>query len=149
MEGDRFWRNRDVTAGRSPQCFKLLQKRNLVRSLASYNMILPEIYQSQIRAHIEKNPEDATRLVGVNERQLMSLIARVSNLHNCHLEIQEINTTRIIKGGGCQSCKLAIADQILLTLVYLHHLSCSAFKPLTIQVRCVIREHLLYMGNAY
>ena len=77
---------------------------------------------SQLRLHIEKHREETQRLLGFDYDQLMELISHAENLHNQKKKLQESYKTRIIKAGGGRPPKLGIADQIILTLVYLHHL---------------------------
>ncbi|MCL1466661.1 helix-turn-helix domain-containing protein [Argonema galeatum] len=86
---------------------------------------------SQLREYIEKHPSEAQRLVGVDEEQLRSLISQAERLHNQKELVREQKKTRIIKAGGGRRAKLSLSDQILLTLVYLHHL--PTFQMLGVQ----------------
>jgi hypothetical protein len=53
---------------------------------------------------------------------LMGLITQAENLYDRQKIERELQKTRIIKPGSGRPPKLTLADQILLTLVYLHHL---------------------------
>ncbi len=86
---------------------------------------------SQLREHIERHPSETTRLLGLDYDQLIGLITHAENLYNQQKKVQENSKIRIIKGGGGRPPKLKIADQILLTLVYLHHL--PTFQMLGVQ----------------
>lgn len=77
---------------------------------------------SQLREHIERNPSETTRLLGLDYDQLIRLITHAENLYNQQKKVQDNSKIPIIKGGGGRPPKLDIAAQILLTLVYLHHL---------------------------
>jgi len=63
--------------------------------------------------------------------QLMGLITQAENLYDRQKIERELQKTRIIKPGSGRPPKLTLADQILLTLVYLHHL--PTFQILGVQ----------------
>lgn len=86
---------------------------------------------SQLREYIEKHPSEAQRLVGVDYEQLIELIGLAERLHQQKQLAVEQRKTRIIKGGGGRQPKLNLTDQVLLTLVYLHHL--PTFQMLGVQ----------------
>lgn len=86
---------------------------------------------SQLREHREKHPSETTRLLGLDYQQLMGLITHAQKLHNQKKRVQENYKTRIIRAGGGRPPKLAVDEQILLTLVYLHHL--PTFQMLGVQ----------------
>lgn len=86
---------------------------------------------SQLREYIEKHPSEAQRLVGVDYQQLIELISLAEKLHKQKQVAVEQRKTRIIKGGGGRQPKLNLNDQVLLTLVYLHHL--PTFQMLGVQ----------------
>jgi hypothetical protein len=77
---------------------------------------------SNLLAYIEQNSQESKRLIGLEYEQLQQLIEQAQLLHrNKQLEIEKTKV-RIIKGGGGRKAKLSINEQIILTLVYLHHL---------------------------
>jgi DDE superfamily endonuclease/Helix-turn-helix of DDE superfamily endonuclease len=86
---------------------------------------------SQLREYIEQHPSEAQRLVGLDYEQLMELLSEAEKLHNQKQLTREQKKTRIIKGGGGRQPKLSINDQVILTLVYLHHL--PTFQMLGVQ----------------
>jgi hypothetical protein len=86
---------------------------------------------SQLRDYIQKHPSSAQRLVGLDYAQLMELIGQAERLHNQKKLADEQKKTRIIKAGGGRPAKLSLSDQVLLTLVYLHHL--PTFQMLGVQ----------------
>jgi hypothetical protein len=86
---------------------------------------------SQLREYIEKHPSETQRLLGLDYDQLMGLIINAENLYARQKKYQESQKTRIIKPGSGRPPKLTIADQIILTLVYLHHL--PTFQILGVQ----------------
>ncbi|MBD1883614.1 transposase family protein, partial [Microcoleus vaginatus] len=86
---------------------------------------------SQIRDYLEKHPSETQRLLGMDYDQLTELIIRAENLYERQKIEREIQKTRIIKPGSGRPPKLTIADQIVLTLVYLHHL--PTFQILGVQ----------------
>jgi hypothetical protein len=70
-------------------------------------------------------------MVGMDYKQLTELISQAQKLNNQKKVSKESLKTRIIKGGGGRQAKLQDDDQILLTLVYLHHL--PTFQMLGVQ----------------
>jgi hypothetical protein len=86
---------------------------------------------SQLKEYIETHPSEAKRLVGLDYEQLMELISQAERLHNQKQQVGELKKTRIIKSGGGRQPKLSRTDQVLLTLVYLHHL--PTFQMLGVQ----------------
>lgn len=86
---------------------------------------------SQLSEYIEKHPSEAQRLVGLDDKQLIELINQAIKLHNEKQQAREQQKTRLIKRGGGRGPKLSLTDQILLTLVYLHHL--PTFQMLGVQ----------------
>lgn len=86
---------------------------------------------TNIIAYIDKNPEETQRLVGLKSEQLRQLIENAQILHNQKLAESEARKTRIIKGGGGRKVKLALEQQIILTLIYLRHL--TTFQLLGLQ----------------
>jgi hypothetical protein len=86
---------------------------------------------SYLREYIEKPPSETQKLLGIDYDQLIELITNAEHLYARHKKHQENPKIRIIKPGNGRPPKLTIADQILLTLVYLHHL--PTFQILGIQ----------------
>lgn len=86
---------------------------------------------SQLREYLEKHPSETQRLLGMDYDQLMGLITQAENLYNRQKIELELQKTRIIKPGSGRPPKLTTRDQILLTLVYLHHL--PTFQILGVQ----------------
>ena len=86
---------------------------------------------NRVIEHIENNPQDTKRLIGLTFEQLKSLIEAAKKLEN--QKRQEIASAkkRIIEVGGGRPPKLSKEEQIILTLVYLHHL--PTFQMLGIQ----------------
>ena len=80
---------------------------------------------SQLREHTERHPSETTGLLGLKYDQLIGLITHTENLYNPQKKVQDNSKIRIIKGGSSRPPKLEIAAQILLSLVYLHHLPTS------------------------
>jgi len=86
---------------------------------------------SSILNHIEENPQETQRLIGLEYEQLQNLIQNAERLHHEKQALLESNKIRIIAGGGGRKTKLSIPEQIILTLVYLRHL--TTFQLLGIQ----------------
>jgi hypothetical protein len=86
---------------------------------------------SSIQEYIEQNPQESKRLIGLEYQQLQQLIAAAELLHQQKTSEIEKRKVRIIKRGGGRKAKLLINDQIILTLVYLHHL--PTFQMLGVQ----------------
>ncbi|MBW4499617.1 MAG: transposase family protein [Scytonema hyalinum WJT4-NPBG1] len=78
---------------------------------------------ANIPGYIEKNPEEVQRLVGLKYDQLQHLIQNAVIIHNQKLAEAEKQKIRIIKGGGGRKVKLSQEEQIILTLIYLRHLT--------------------------
>jgi hypothetical protein len=93
-------------------------------------MFVPK-QMSNIIAYIEENPQESKRLIGLEYEQLQQLIQAAQLLHKNQREEIEKSKVRLIKGGGGRKAKLSINEQIILTLVYLHHL--PTFQMLGIQ----------------
>lgn len=86
---------------------------------------------ANIPEYIKNNPEEVQRLVGLKYDQLQQLIQNALITHNQKLAEAEKQKTRIIKGGGGRQVKLSVEYQVILTLIYLRHL--TTFQLLGIQ----------------
>jgi hypothetical protein len=86
---------------------------------------------SDILNYIEKNPQETKRLIGLGYEQLQELIKNGEKLHDEKQELLEFKKVRIMAGGGGRKPKLSKQEQIILTLVYLRHL--TTFQLLGIQ----------------
>lgn len=86
---------------------------------------------NKLLEHIEKNPQDTKRLIGLTFEQFKSLIEAGEKLHNQKQEEMASGKKRIIRAGGGRPPKLSVPEEMLLTLVYLHHL--PTFQMLGIQ----------------
>lgn len=81
--------------------------------------------------YITKNPQETKRLIGIDYESFQQLITQAVALEKQNLAINEERKIRIIKSGGGRKPKLSVTEQILLTLVYLHHL--PIFQMLGVQ----------------
>lgn len=81
--------------------------------------------------YIEGNPKEAQRLIGLEYEQLQQLIQNAKRSHDKKQSLLESKKIRIIAGGGGRKPKLSIPEQIILTLVYLRHM--TTFQLLGIQ----------------
>lgn len=86
---------------------------------------------SDILNYIEENPKETQRLIGLEYEQLQQLIQNAERLHYEKQALLESKKVRIIAGGGGRKPKLSIKEQIILTLVYLRHM--TTFQILGIQ----------------
>ncbi|MEH2165631.1 MAG: transposase family protein [Nostoc sp.] len=86
---------------------------------------------SDILNHIEENPKETQRLIGLGYEQLQQLIQNAEALHHKKQDLLESKKVRIIAGGGGRKPKLSVEEQIILTLVYLRHM--TTFQLLGIQ----------------
>ena len=86
---------------------------------------------SSILDYIEHNPQETQRLVGLKYEQLEQLIKQAIALHTQKQQESEATKVRIINKGGGRKVKLSTEKQILLTLIYLRHL--TTFQLLGIQ----------------
>ncbi|UKP01140.1 transposase [Nostoc sp. UHCC 0870] len=86
---------------------------------------------SNILNYIEENPKQTQRLIGLEYEQLQQLIINGERLYHEKKALLESKKVRIIAGGGGRKPKLSISEQIILTLVYLRHL--TTFQLLGIQ----------------
>jgi hypothetical protein len=86
---------------------------------------------SQLREYIEKHPSETQRMLGIDYDQLIQLITQAENLYARQKTSLESQKTLLIKPGSGIPPKLTIADQIILTLVYLHNL--PTFQMLGVQ----------------
>jgi hypothetical protein len=86
---------------------------------------------SDILKYIEENSKEIRRLIGLEYEQLQQLIQNAERLNYEKQAILESKKNRIIAGGGGRKPKLSIKEQIILTLVYLRHM--TTFQLLGIQ----------------
>jgi len=86
---------------------------------------------SSILNHIEENKKETQRLIGLDYEHLQQLIQNAEQAHDEKQALIEANKIRIITGGGGRKPKLSIPEQIILTLVYLRHM--TTFQLLGIQ----------------
>jgi DDE superfamily endonuclease/Helix-turn-helix of DDE superfamily endonuclease len=86
---------------------------------------------SDILKHIEENPKETRRLIGLEYEQLQQLIKNAEQLNYEKQALKESKKIRIIAGGGGRKPKLSVTEQIILTLVYLRQM--TTFQLLGIQ----------------
>jgi hypothetical protein len=86
---------------------------------------------SSVLDHIEANPQESQRLIGLGYTELQILLQNAEKLHYEKQALLESKKIRIISSGGGRKAKLSIKEQIILTLVYLRHL--TTFQLLGIQ----------------
>lgn len=86
---------------------------------------------SDIVNYIEKNKKETQRLIGLEYEQLQQLIQNAEQLNYEKQALLESKKVRIIAGGGGRKPKLSVRQQIILTLVYLRHM--TTFQLLGIQ----------------
>ena len=73
--------------------------------------------------YIHNHPQESERLLGIRYEQLEKLLKQAEKLHNNKQEIATAKKVRIIASGGGRPPKLSISEQIILTLIYLRHLT--------------------------
>ena len=86
---------------------------------------------SSILEHIEANPQESKRLIGLDYPELKVLLYNAEQFHYKKQALLESKKIRIISSGGGRKPKLSLQEQIILTLVYLRHL--TTFQLLGIQ----------------
>ena len=86
---------------------------------------------SSILNYIEENPQETQRLIGLGYPELQQLIQNAERLHDEKQTVRESKKVRIIAGGGGRKPKMSVPEQIILTLVYLRHM--TTFQLLGIQ----------------
>ena len=86
---------------------------------------------SSVLEHMEANPQETQRLMGLGYPELQQIIQNGEKLYYEKQALLETQKIRIISGGGGRKPKLSIKEQIILTLVYLRHL--TTFQLLGIQ----------------
>ncbi|WP_267880440.1 transposase [Planktothrix agardhii] len=86
---------------------------------------------SKLRDYLDKNPQQAKRLLGMEYEQLIKLIQAAELLEQERRQEQEKAKIRLIKAGGGRHQKLSVEEQILLTLIYLHQM--PTFQMLGLQ----------------
>ena len=86
---------------------------------------------SSVLDHIEANPQETQRLIGLGYSELQILLQNAEKLDHEKQALLESKKTRIIAGGGGRKPKLSLKEQIILTLVYLRHM--TTFQLLGIQ----------------
>lgn len=96
-----------------------------------YNCSFLKRNMSSILNYIEENPKETQRLIGLDYVDLKQVIENAEKLHDQKQNELESRKTRIIAGGGGRKPKLSKAEQIVLTLVYLRHM--TTFQLLGIQ----------------
>ncbi|MGH7999785.1 MAG: helix-turn-helix domain-containing protein [Brasilonema sp.] len=83
---------------------------------------------SSVLDHIEANPQESQRLIGLGYPELQILLQNAEKLHHEKQATLESKKIRIISGGGGRKPKLSIKEQIILTLVYLRHMTYCPLK---------------------
>lgn len=86
---------------------------------------------SSVFEHIQHNPQDAQRLVGLKYEQLEELLEKVRELDNQKQVLSESRKVRIIAAGGSRKTKLSVSEQMIFILTYLRHL--TTFQLMGIQ----------------
>ncbi len=86
---------------------------------------------SEILNYIEKNPKETQRLIGLKYEHLQQLIENAERLYHEKQAALEAKKVRLIGGVGGRKPKLSVKEQIILTLVYLRHM--TTFQLLGIQ----------------
>ena len=86
---------------------------------------------TSVLEYITNNPHETKRLIGIDYDSLQQLITQAVALEEQNIVLNEKGKIRIIKPGGGRKPKLSATEQILLTLVYLHHL--PTFQMLGVQ----------------
>jgi hypothetical protein len=86
---------------------------------------------SDLLNHIEENQKETQRLIGLEYEQLQQLLQNAERLHHEKQALLESKKVRIIAGGGGRKPKLSMTEQIILTRVYLRHM--TTFQILGIQ----------------
>ena len=84
-----------------------------------------------ILSYIKENPQKTQRLLRLKYEQLQELLKNAERLHQEKQAEGEAKKIRIIASGGGRQSKLSVEEQIILTLVYLRHL--TTFQLLGIQ----------------
>ncbi|MCC5632131.1 transposase [Nostoc sphaeroides CHAB 2801] len=82
---------------------------------------------SDMLKHIEENPKETRRLIGLEYEQLQQLIGNAERLNYEKQAFRESKKIRIIAGGGGRKPKLSVKEQIILTLVYLRQMTTFQF----------------------
>ena len=98
---------------------------------------------SDILNHIEEHPQETKRLMGLDYDQLQQLIQNAERLHHEKQALLESKKVRIIAGGGGRKPKLSRGEQIILTLVYLRHM--TTFQLLGIQFGVVSLQLMIHL----
>jgi hypothetical protein len=78
---------------------------------------------SDVLTYIKKNTQETQRLVGLKYDQLEQLMTQAIALDTKKRQEIEAQKIRIISKGGGGKVKLSTEEQILLTLIYLRHLT--------------------------
>lgn len=86
---------------------------------------------TSVLEYITNNPQETKRLIGIDYDSLQQLITQAVALEKQNIVLNERGKIRIIKAGGGRKPKLSATEQILLTLIYLHHL--PTFQMLGVQ----------------
>ena len=86
---------------------------------------------TSVLEYITNNPQETKRLIGIDYDSLQQLITQAVALEEQNIVLNEKGKIRIIKPGGGRKPKLSAIEQILLTLIYLHHL--PTFQMLGVQ----------------
>lgn len=86
---------------------------------------------SLVLEYIEEHKKETQRLVGLKYEQLKKLIDKAIELHHQKMSEIEGKKIRLITQGGGRKKKLSESEQIILTLIYLRHL--TTFQLLAIQ----------------
>lgn len=76
---------------------------------------------NQILEYIHNHPQETKRIIGITYEQLIKLIDNAQTIDNQKKQENARRQKTLIKPGGGRKKKLTLAEEVLLTLYYLHH----------------------------
>ena len=100
---------------------------------------------NNVLEYIYNHPKETKRIIGITDKQLIKLIENAQKVEDKKRQAIASGEKRLIKAGGGRKKSLGKAEEIILTLYYLHHV--PTFQILGVIFGQDLRNSSIYSGN--